>query len=657
MNLMDLYVKIGADTSGFDKGVKGTKESANGLKTVFFALGNAAQTVGLKSKTAATQHKVLSAELKDAQAKVKALSSAYTKAANETGTTSKKTKELQEKLRDAEKEAKDLEAELAKYPSTMKKAQAGMAGFGGALGKIGGVAASGVGVLASGVVAATAAAGAAITALGAIGLNYNSQMETYTTNFEVMLGSSEAAAKKVEELKTLSAKTPFEMGDLAQATQTLLAFNVANEDTTGILTMLGDISMGNAQKLDSLSRAYGKMNASQKVSLEDINMMIDAGFNPLLLVAEKTGESMTDLYKRVSDGKVAVSEITDAMTQATSEGGQFYKGMEKASTTMQGLISTLKDNAQALVGKVFQPISEGLTSTLLPAAIEAVDELTTAFDEGGVEGMVMAAGNIMTQALAAFVQHLPEFMNLAFQLIQTVVTGIQTNLPSITQAAIETFMAFFMGLANMLPQLLDMAYQIIYDLATYLLADDNMETIVNTAVELFMALIDTMIEWLPELIPLAFQIVVKLATALVENIPRLAEKALELGKAVVQGIIDGIQAAWQGLVDWFNGLWDSLFGGRSVDVSVNGGGADGSHAGGLDYVPYNGYMAQLHRGEMVLTRQEAEDYRRGNAAGFGSGVVVNQTIYAAKQTPVELAATTKAYFQRARWAAPRRARA
>lgn len=133
----------------------------------------------------------------------------------------------------------------------------------------------GVGVAVKGVATLITAAGSAIAGLAAIGLNYNAQMETYTTNFEVMLGSTEAAAKKVEELKKMSAKTPFEMGDLAQATQTLLAFNVASDETGSILSMLGDISLGNAQKLDSLTRAYGKMNASQKVSLEDINMMID----------------------------------------------------------------------------------------------------------------------------------------------------------------------------------------------------------------------------------------------------------------------------------------------------------------------------------------------------------------------------------------------
>lgn len=74
-----------------------------------------------------------------------------------------------------------------------------------------------------------------------------------------------------------------------------------------------------------------------------------------------------------------------------------------------------------------------------------------------------------------------------------------------------------------------------------------------------------------------------------------------------------------------------------------------SHAGGLDYVPYNDYVANLHRGEMVLTAREADEYRKNGVQG-GTGFVVNQTIYAAKQTPVELAAATRAAFQRARWA-------
>lgn len=123
-----------------------------------------------------------------------------------------------------------------------------------------------------------------------------------------------------------------------------------------------------------------------------------------------------------------------------------------------------------------------------------------------------------------------------------------------------------------------------------------------------------------------------------------------VGDDIVQGIKDGISAAWEGLTNFVRGLWNGLkkiFTIKKSDIKVEGG-SDGSHAGGLDYVPYNNYVANLHRGEMVLTAKEAENYRRG--ASGGGGFTVQQTIYAAKQSPVELAASTAAAFQRARWA-------
>lgn len=73
-------------------------------------------------------------------------------------------------------------------------------------------------------------------------------------------------------------------------------------------------------------------------------------------------------------------------------------------------------------------------------------------------------------------------------------------------------------------------------------------------------------------------------------------------------------------------------------------------AGGLDYVPYNGYPSILHRGEAVLTADEADDWRRGERpAGNTSGVTIIQNIQSVPQTPVELAAATAAYFEQARW--------
>lgn len=126
-----------------------------------------------------------------------------------------------------------------------------------------------------------------------------------------------------------------------------------------------------------------------------------------------------------------------------------------------------------------------------------------------------------------------------------------------------------------------------------------------------------------------------------------------VGNDVVNGIKSGISSIWGGLTSFVQGLWNGIKGFFTInasDVKNNtGSGSSSRRAGGLDYVPYNDYVANLHRGEMVLTAREADEYRK-NGVQSGTGFVVNQTIYAAKQTPVELAAATRAAFQRARWA-------
>lgn len=202
------------------------------------------------------------------------------------------------------------------------------------------------------------------------GVDYNATMESYLTNFKVMLGSEEAAATKLSEIRKMAASTPFSLDDLTSGTQTLLQFGIAADDTTGVLQRLGDISLGNAEKLQTLTRAYGKMSSAQKVTLENVNMMIDAGFNPLNQICDATGESMSDLYKRISDGKVSFSELEAAVEAATSQGGQFYNGMLEASQTFSGRMSTLKDNVSALTGE--------LTSGLFAALGELVVKLNEA---------------------------------------------------------------------------------------------------------------------------------------------------------------------------------------------------------------------------------------------------------------------------------------
>lgn len=229
------------------------------------------------------------------------------------------------------------------------------------------------------------------------GVDYNATMESYLTNFKVMLGSEEAAATKLSEIRKMAASTPFSLDDLTSGTQTLLQFGIAADDTTGVLQRLGDISLGNAEKLQTLTRAYGKMSSAQKVTLENVNMMIDAGFNPLNQICDATGESMSDLYKRISDGKVSFSELEAAVEAATSQGGQFYGGMLEASQTFSGRMSTLKDNVSALTGE----LTSGLFAALGDLVVKLNEVVVSFLDSDEKMAQLKETIGIATAVVAA----------------------------------------------------------------------------------------------------------------------------------------------------------------------------------------------------------------------------------------------------------------
>lgn len=236
------------------------------------------------------------------------------------------------------------------------------------------------------------------------GLSYNSTLETYTTSFEVMSGSAEKATETVERLADIAATTPFEMPDLANVTQLLMNYGFTADEAIDRMTMLGDISQGNAEKMQSIATAYGQMSSAGKVQLEDIKQMIENGFNPLQEISKTTGESMESLYERISDGAVSVDEITASMQRATSEGGQYFQSMEKQSQTFDGQLSTLKDNINSALGDTFQSVSTTLTEEVFPAlndAIGSIDFAAIGENIGNALSFILENGDTIAAVVAA----------------------------------------------------------------------------------------------------------------------------------------------------------------------------------------------------------------------------------------------------------------
>ena len=286
--------------------------------------------------------------------------------------------------------------------------------------------------------ALVSAAKAGFNAVKDLALNafeYNAKMETYAVNFKTLLGSAEAAQGKLTELKEYAAKTPFALEDLADATQTMLAFGLTSEESSLALQQLGDISLGDANKLQSLTLAFSQISSAGKLAGQDLLQMINAGFNPLQVIAEKTGVAYADLHAVMSgektsedfnlrmeaarkeveelgtsasegaimlaqigkDGMISADMVAAAMRIATSEGGAFYKALESASQTAQGQIATIQDSWDMLTGKVTGGVFDKLSTEVFPKVIGWLDELNAAYDKDGFEGLKGAAGGIFDE--------------------------------------------------------------------------------------------------------------------------------------------------------------------------------------------------------------------------------------------------------------------
>lgn len=407
-------------------------------------------------------------------------------------------------------------------------------GFNDGVSKIGGIAKKGAGVAVAAVGAVTAALGAGVVA----GVKYNASIESYQTSFEVMTGSAEKAAEVIDKLKKVGAETPFELPDLADTTQLLMNYGFSADEAMDKMMMLGDISQGSAEKMSRIATAYGQMSSAGKVSLEDVKQMIEAGFNPLQEISESTGESMASLYDRISKGTISVDEITASMQRATSEGGKYFQSMEKQSQTFSGLISTLKDNAQQLLGEVVKPISDGLTESLLPAAISAIEQLTQGFEENGVSGMIQAAGNIVNGLFTGMMENAPLLISTGMELLNQFLLGIATSIPELLTKGFEIVTQLALGIIQNLPQLISQGSQVITNFVSGVLS--SLPSVLQSGADMILNLLHGLVQNAPQIITQAGIMIADFASAIGERLPDILQKGIEIIGQLLAGIIEEV---------------------------------------------------------------------------------------------------------------------
>lgn len=535
-----------------------------------------------------------------------------------------------------------ISLDSSEYEKGLKNAKSSASGLTGLFGKVGSAASTvgkGISKVATNVakvsVAATTAGATAISALTGLAISSYADYEQLVGGVETLYKTS---ADKVQQYAADAYKTAGLSANEYMNTATTFAASLVSSlggDTEQAAelanTAISDMSdnsnkMGTAMSsiqdayngfakqnytmLDNLKLGYGGTKTEMQRLLDDANKLNAAQGN----YTNYTINSYADVVSAIHDVQNAMG-----ITGTTSK---------EASTTIQGSVNATKSAWSNLVTGIaddnanFGQLISNFVDSATTAASNIIPRIEVALN--GVAKLIESlVPPIMAELPSLIETVLPQLAQSAVNIVQTLVTGISANEAQLSDSAIQIITVLGNGIYQMLPTVAQSALQIILTLVSKL--NENLPQMLDTAGQMLIAFVEGVSEHLPDIMLAAASIVETLLTYFIEHLPDIVEGAMQMGDAVIDGIIDGISAAWDSLVSWFNGLWDNLFGNRSVNVDVNSSGTDGSHAGGLDYVPYNNYVAKLHRGEMVLTSEEATSYRKGNENAAG-GMTFNINI-------------------------------
>jgi tape measure domain-containing protein len=204
----------------------------------------------------------------------------------------------------------------------------------------------------------------AIADLGQAGLKVAMAREQVQAQLEVLTGSEKAARKLIDSTIELDAKSALSATQFQDSSKVLLGYGLSVSEIIPSLGKLSEISMGNNEKMQSLTLVFGQVRANGRLMGQEVLQMVNAGFNPLQEISRTTGESMVSLRARMEAGKVSFEEVAKAMDTATSAGGRFAGMNDKMADTTAVKLAKLDTHYQNFLASIGREVAPGVNNAL-----------------------------------------------------------------------------------------------------------------------------------------------------------------------------------------------------------------------------------------------------------------------------------------------------
>ena len=473
----------------------------------------------------------------------------------------------------------------------------------------------------------------------------------------------EAAKIGLKAISDYASGTGKNVDELSQKftliTRSTSSYQSIADQFSGILPATSAGFLEQAKAAGILSDSYTQLT---EVPIEEyqaaVSQMLQQGVTDLGLANNTMNEAFSTLSGSLSMAKSAWSNLVTGLADDSADLdmliGNFVESVGAVATNLIPKIATALNGASKLVRDLIPVIVNeipGLIEENLPILAEAAVGIVESLVDGisnNLDGLMSVIIDVVVYIANSLLKQLPKIVKLGLNLIVALAKGIAQAIPQLLptiveviteivsmisdpamlsellDAALEIVMALSDGLIDAIPQLLQAVSILMQGLYTFFLKPENMVKMAEAGINLIIALGAAIVESIPVLL----EYWVNVITSIVDNFKNTNWS--ELGTSLVDSIKNGISSAWAGITKWFNGIWNSLFNNRTVSINVSKGLSgiagpvasrfvNGSHALGLDYVPFDGYIAELHKGERVLTASEAKRY--GNSVSFGNVII------------------------------------
>lgn len=517
------------------------------------------------------------------------------------------------------------------------------------------------------VVAAGAAIGAAATAAGAAIYGIAKDAAGTTDEIDKMSQKIGISREEYQELAFVCSQSGTDVNKLQGGMKTLTnsidsAVNggktaTAMFDKLGISVKNADGSVRSQEEVlnDAVRALQGMEDGTEKAALAT-DLFGKAGTELMPLLNSEAG-SFDEMRQQAHDlGLVLSDEAVDAGVHLTDTIDQCERSFKSIVTQIGVAVMPLVQSAaewvlenmpliQSVLGAVFEFFGN---------VISSVVEYITTLKSAAADWLADHQGTI--DAVLSGLSGLWQFVQTIFSALMTAAGALgdwlgawaDENLGDIVQtvtAAVNSIISFVSAFASWASAFWQAHGQTIMSIVRPLL--EAVKTIISTALQaitqvfnIFAALFRG--DW-GELFRGIATLVLTILNGIVSTIGNIFQSIINLifakyndmynaGRSIFQGLFDGIAGVWSSIYNWVvekvNWLSDKLSFWNSSQSKMT---ANGSHATGLEYVPFDGYRAILHKGERVLTAEQAKEADKGQNGGntrvvkVEIGQFINQT--------------------------------